>query len=63
MLDWWLLAVAQEAGRFGRQSNFLVSARWRHGEAQRQTRDFSRGCNRSAAFTVKCGTFEAKTED
>ena len=63
MLDWWLLAVAREAGRFGRQSNFLASARWRHGETQLQTRDFSRGCNRSAPFTVECGTFVAKTED
>ena len=57
MLDWWLLAVAREAGRTGLvRSNFLASARWRHGEAPFKTRDFSRGCNRSAAFTVKCGT-------
>jgi hypothetical protein len=59
MLDWWLLAVAQEAGRTGLvRSNFLASARWRHGEPPLKTRDFSRGCNRSAAFAVKCGTFD-----
>ena len=59
MLDWWLLATIPEAGRFGSQSNFLVTARWRHGESQEQTRDFSGGCNRSAAFAAECGTFAA----
>lgn len=61
MLDWWLLAVSREAGRFGpSQSNFLVTARWRHGEAQLQTRDFSRGCNRSAAFAATCDRLTPK---